>query len=152
MREIEPTMKALLEDMDRILSTESAFLVGKWIADARSIGSTDEDKDYFERNARNLITTWGEEDALLNEYGSRTWAGLTKTYYAERWQEFFNDVNAAIEAGVPFDEEAYHKRICEYEGKWWRERLHQFNAEPEGDGKAIAKEIVEKYGALLRGE
>ena len=152
MREIESTMKALLEDMDRILSTESAFLVGKWIADARSIGSTDEDKDYFERNARNLITTWGEEDALLNEYGSRTWAGLTKTYYAERWQEFFNDVNVAIEAGVPFDEEAYHKRICEYEGKWWRERLHQFNAEPEGDGKAIAKEIVEKYGALLRGE
>lgn len=145
LHENEAIMTEILNDLDTLLNTESAFLVGKWIADARAIGITDEDKDYFESNARNLITTWGEEDALLNEYGSRSWAGLTKTYYAYRWKEFFKDVNAAIEANVPFDEEAYHKRICEYEGQWWRERLYEFNAEPVGDGMTIASEIAERY-------
>ena len=145
LHQIEAIMTSILDDTDKILATESAFLVGRWIKDARAIGITDEDKDYFESNARNIITTWGEEDALLNEYASRAWAGLTETYYAYRWKEFFKDVNASIEAGQPFDEKAYHDRICQYEGQWWRERLGQFNAEPQGDGIALAKEIAEKY-------
>lgn len=145
LHETEQLMTSILDDMDPLLATESAFLVGRWIKDARAIGTTDEDKDYFESNARNLITTWGEEDALLNEYGSRSWAGLMETYYAYRWKEFFKDVNAAIEANVPFDEESYHKRICEYEGQWWRERMYEFNAEPVGDAKVLANEIADKY-------
>lgn len=145
LHEVEALMTSILDDTDKILGTESAFLVGRWIRDARAIGTTEEDKDYFESNARNIITTWGEEDALLNEYASRAWAGLTETYYAYRWKEFFNDVNSAIKANKPFDEKAYHDRICQYEGQWWRERLGQFAAEPQGDGLALAKEIAEKY-------
>lgn len=150
LHQIEATMTSLMDDTDKILATESAFLVGRWIKDARAIGTTEEDKDYFESNARNIITTWGEEDALLNEYASRAWAGLTETYYAYRWKEFFKDVDAAIEAGKPFDEKAYHDRICKYEGQWWRERLYTFNAEPQGDGIALAKEIAEKYRNQLQ--
>lgn len=149
LHQIEKTMISILDDTDAILATESAFLVGRWIRDARAIGMTEEDKDYFESNARNIITTWGEEDALLNEYASRAWAGLTATYYAYRWKEFFKDVDAAIETGQPFDEKAYHERICKYEGQWWRERLHTFNAEPQGDGIALAKAIADKYRSEL---
>lgn len=145
LHHMEATMTSILDDTDKILATESAFLVGRWIKDARAIGLTDEDKDYFESNARNIITTWGEEDALLNEYASRAWAGLTETYYAYRWKEFFKEVNASIKVKKPFDEKTYHDRICKYEGQWWRERLGQFNAEPQGDGVALAKEIAEKY-------
>ena len=149
LHQIERTMTNILDDTDAILATESAFLVGRWIRDARAIGTTEEDKNYFESNARNIITTWGEEDALLNEYASRAWAGLTATYYAYRWKEFFKDVDAAIEAGQPFDERAYHDRICKYEGQWWRERLGTFNAEPQGDGIALAKAVADKYRAEL---
>ena len=149
LHQIEATMTSILDDTDKILTTESAFLVGRWIKDARAIGITDEHKDYFESNARNIITTWGEEDALLNEYASRAWAGLTETYYAYRWKEFFKDVNASIKTKKPFEEKAYHDRICKYEGQWWRERLGQFNSEPQGDGVALAKEIAEKYREQL---
>ena len=149
MHEIEAVMTSILDDTERILATESAFLVGKWIKDARAIGNTDEEKDYFESNARNIITTWGEDDALLNEYASRAWAGLTETYYAYRWKEFFNEMNAAIETDEDFDETKYHKRICTYEGQWWRERYGTFSAEPEGDAVEIAKEITEKYREQL---
>ena len=149
LHHIEATMTSILDDTDKILATESAFLVGRWIKDARAIGITNEDKDYFESNARNIITTWGEEDALLNEYASRAWAGLTETYYAYRWKEFFKDVNASIKAKKPFDEKTYHDRICKYEGQWWRERLGQFNAEPQGDGIELARQIAEKYRSGL---
>ena len=149
LHQIEKTMTNILDDTDAILATESAFLVGRWIRDARAIGTTEEDKDYFESNARNIITTWGEEDALLNEYASRAWAGLTETYYAYRWKEFFKDVDAAIDVEQPFNEKAYHERICKYEGQWWRERLGTFSAEPQGDGIALAGAIADKYRAEL---
>ena len=58
-------------------------------------------------------------------------------------------MDAAIAAGKDFDEVAYHNRICKYEGQWWRERLHTFNAEPQGDAVMIATEIAEKYRAEL---
>ncbi len=145
----EQTMISILDDMDPLLATQSAFLVGKWIKNARAIGTTEEEKDYYESNARNIITTWGEEDALLNEYASRAWAGLTKTYYAYRWKEFFKAVNVSIEAGVPFDEKSYHDSICQYEGRWWRERLHEFDAEPQGDGLVLSKGLADKYRVQL---
>ena len=148
-QEVEQTMTDILDDTDPLLATESAFLLGRWIRDARAIGTTEEDKNYFESNARNLITTWGEEDALLNEYGSRAWAGLTETYYAYRWKEFFKDINTAIKAKKPFNEKAYHDRICKYEGQWWRERIGTFSAEPQGDGVALAKQIADKYRQQL---
>lgn len=149
LHKTEQLMTSILDDIDPLLATESAFLVGRWIKDARAIGTTEEDKDYLESNARNLITTWGEEDALLNEYGSRGWAGLTATYYAYRWKEFFKAVNESIEAGVPFDEKPYHDSICVFEGQWWRKRLGNFSATPEGDGIALAKDIADKYREVI---
>ena len=149
LHQVERRMTAILDDTDSLLATESAFLLGRWIRDARAIGTTEAEKDYYESNARNLITTWGEEDALLNEYGSRAWAGLTATYYAYRWLEFFKDVNAAIDAGKTFDERAYHDRICRYEGQWWRERIGNFSPTPQGDGVDLARKIADKYRTEL---
>jgi Alpha-N-acetylglucosaminidase (NAGLU). len=145
----EKAMINILDDVDKLLATENAFLLGKWIKDARGIGITEEDKDYYESNARNLITTWGEKDAVLNEYGSRTWAGLTETYYAYRWKEFFKDVNNAIENGQEFSEADYRSKITDYEKQWWVERIGEYYSEPVGDGIAIAQEIANKYRAEL---
>ena len=60
-----------------------------------------------------------------------------------------NWLDAAIDAGQPFDEKAYHERICKYEGQWWRERLGIFSVEPQGDGVTLAREIADKYRAEL---
>ena len=108
---------------------------------------------YKGRDIRTRVRLTLEEIAkgveMLNEYASRAWAGLTETYYAYRWKEFFKDVDAAIEAKDTFDEKAYHERICKYEGLWWRERLGQFNAEPQGDAIALAKAIADRYREQL---
>lgn len=88
MKAKEQLMLGILSDMDRVLSTQSAFLMGKWISDARKLGANEKEKLYFEQNARNLLTTWGEKASLLNDYASRSWSGLISTFYAERWKMF----------------------------------------------------------------
>lgn len=149
LHQTEKLMTSILDDIDPLLGTQSDFLVGKWIADARAIGQTEEDKNYFESNARNIITTWGDKDGVLSEYASRSWAGLTSSYYAYRWKTFFKDVNAAVAAGKPFDEQAFRTKITDYEYMWWRERIGTFSDEPEGDGIALARNIIDKYRADL---
>lgn len=44
---------------DRLLATRSEFKVGRWLESARNLGSTEEEKDWYEWNARVQITTWG---------------------------------------------------------------------------------------------
>jgi len=148
MKKIENRMLEVLYDVDELCGTQRAFLMGKWIADARAKGTTDEEKDYFERNARNLLTTWEEEGHLLNDYASRTWNGLVGTFYAERWKLFFAAVNKAVLAGEKFDDahyDDYSKTVVRYEGEWWKKCIGEFASEPKGDGIRIARRLVKKY-------
>ena len=61
-------MKQLLRDVDTLLSTQSSFLLGKWIEDARSLGIDEASKNYYEENARTIVSTWGDKDQSLNDY------------------------------------------------------------------------------------
>ncbi len=148
MKEKEELLTGLISDVDRLISTQRAFLLGKWIADAREKGVGEQEKRYFEQNARNILTTWGEKAKLLNDYANRTWGGLTRSFYAERWRMFFNAVNRAVLAGEKFDEDhqkAYEKDVTEFEYRWWKDCIGKFETEPVGDGIAIARELLEKY-------
>lgn len=58
----------------------------------------------LQKNARCLLTTWGEKGSSLNDYANRSWAGLTNGYYRPRWEEFIRDVYRALEQGKEFDQ------------------------------------------------
>lgn len=53
-------------------------------------------KNYYEMNARSLITIWGDS-YHLTDYANRSWAGLTNQYYSVRWDRFINEVIKAVE-------------------------------------------------------
>ena len=57
--------------------------------------------DYYEMNARTLISVWGDSFHLC-DYANRDWDGLVETYYKTRWRMFFDAVLAAFDAGEPF--------------------------------------------------
>lgn len=148
MKAKEFVMMGIISDVDRLISTQRAFLVGKWIEDARAKGTNAEEKLYYERNARNLITTWGQKGRTLNDYANRTWGGLTETFYGERWRMFFDAVDRAFLKGEKFDEQhqkAYEADVTEYEDRWWRNCVGTFLAKPVGDGIGIARELIDKY-------
>jgi alpha-N-acetylglucosaminidase len=133
---------ATFDNLEELLSTNSYFLVGKWIADARSWGATPEEADYYESNARNLLTTWGDRGNILTDYADRTWAGLVSTYYKGRWEMFFRAVNAALDAGAEFDEEALKEQLMDFEKAWWAERPGTFDKTPHGDPKAAVEKVL----------
>ena len=54
LRLYAPLMLELIADLDELLCSESMFLMGSWIQDARRL-SPEGDEDDFEFNARNQV-------------------------------------------------------------------------------------------------
>ena len=92
---------SLCDRLTEVLKTRPEFSLCNWIDDARSWGKTAEEKDYYEMNARTLISVWGDSFHLC-DYANRDYDGLVETYYKVRWQMFFDAVLAAFDAGEPF--------------------------------------------------
>jgi alpha-N-acetylglucosaminidase len=152
MKAAEDIMMQIIYDTDRLVSSQNSFLMGKWIKEAREKGINDEEKLYYERNARDLLTTWGDKNSALTDYANRSWAGLTSTYYAERWKMFFAAVNHAVLNGEKFEGpeyEEYLKDVTEYEKRWWNDCIGNFSSAPTGDGVAISEELYNKYKPMI---
>lgn len=142
-------MKEVLEDLDRLLSTRHSFLLGHWIEDARMFGKDLAEKAYYERNARLVVTTWTGVVHQVNDYANRNWAGLTKTFYAQRWEMLINEVIEAAEKGEPFDEEVFFDQVTEFEISW-ADGKEKYPHQPTGDSISIAKQLMKKYKGEIR--
>lgn len=133
---------ATFDTLEELLESQSYFLVGKWIADARSHGADAAESDYFESNARNLLTSWGDRGNLLTDYADRTWAGLVSTYYKPRWEMFFADAAEALASGKDFDQAAFDEKCKDLEYAWWKDRPGTFTSVPVGNSVEIVKKII----------
>ncbi len=138
----------LLRDTDDLLATREEFLLGRWLADARYWGCTEEEKAHYEWNARNQITLWGPADSPLNDYAAKQWSGLTAGFYLPRWQQFLQRLDAALQVGTPFDAERFEKDIRDWEAAWTRGK-ESYPDKPSGDTISVARRLWEKYGALV---
>ena len=107
----------LCDQLAEVLRSRREFSLDDWIRAAREWGSTPEEKEYFERNARTIITVWGDSPHL-SDYANRDWDGLVETFYKVRWRMFFDAVLAAYDAGEPFDSEKLDEDIRAFECRW----------------------------------
>ena len=103
-------MKEILNDLDKLNAFHPYCSLDKWIDDARKMGDSPQLKDYYEKNARNLITTWG---GSLNDYASRSWAGLISDYYAKRWEVYIDTFIKAVGEGVEVDQKQLEDELKE---------------------------------------
>jgi alpha-N-acetylglucosaminidase len=138
----------IMEDQNRLLATEPEFLLGKWLHDARQFGSESDSKNYYEKNARVLITTWGNEGNGIIDYASRSLSGLISSYNKVRWEKFFDILRNSLKDNLPLDMENINKEMAAFEWSWTNQH-QQFNYEPEGNPLEIVKEIHKKYFALF---
>ena len=136
----------MMLDQDRLLATQQAFLLGKWIADARAWGATPSDKNQLEKNARTLLTLWGPEApaASLHDYANREWSGLLGNFYHGRWRLWIDRQQKILqgEAAPPIDWYAWESA--------WTEQRNPFSAAPMGDSVSESIGIGRRYAALLR--
>lgn len=138
----------ILDDLDRLLATQPELTLGKWIADARSFGDDDASKAYYEKNARVLITTWGNEGNQIIDYARRDLSGLVSSYYKVRWEKFFDILRASIKTNDTLDLDVIKKDMASFEWGWTND-LTTFDNKPKSSPLKIVKEIHEKYEPLF---
>jgi alpha-N-acetylglucosaminidase len=134
----------LMNDMDSLLGTREDFLLGKWLSDARSWGITEEEKDLYEVNARDLVTLWGGKDCPLHEYSCRQWSGLLTGFYKPRWKMFFDYVDSCMQNHTKINMPIFDQQIKEWEWQWVHDH-GSYPAKPSGDPVAVAKALYKKY-------
>lgn len=139
----------LIDDMDRLMATNIDLLLGKWINDARAWGTNEEEKNLYEKNARDLVTLWGGPDAFLHDYASKQWAGLFSGFYKSRWEIFLDEVRNCILQGKVFDAERIDNQIRKWEWEWVNS-TGGFSNVPEGNTIDVSIELYEKYISLVR--
>ncbi len=94
----------LMLDLDTMLSYDAGFKLERWTSLARNIadevdGTTVNDRNWLEWNARTQITVWCGKQDNLNDYSNRCWAGLIKDFHYERWKYFFENNGNAPSGG-----------------------------------------------------
>lgn len=91
---------ATLDSVTAVLKTRPEFSFDRWVEAARSWGGTEAEKEYYENNARTIISVWGDSRALL-DYAARDFDGLMEYYYKPRWQMYFDEVIKAFDEKRP---------------------------------------------------
>ncbi len=139
----------LFRDVDGLLSSHPSFMLGPWIGNSRAWGTTPAEKDYFEQQARTILTIWG--GPVLNDYANRMWGGLVKDYYAKRWDMFFCKVLQCARQGKPFDEKAFNEELSVFEQDWTRRHTH-YAVSPRKNTLDEAQKIYDRYMSDFYGE
>ncbi|MGC9259964.1 MAG: alpha-N-acetylglucosaminidase [Phycisphaerae bacterium] len=134
---------SMILDQDKLLATQSGFLLGRWIAAARALGNTAGEKTRLERNARTLITVWGPKPGL-EDYSAREWAGMLKNFYFQRWHLWIRQ-----QQGVPASREGGKINWFTWAPEWTRQQT-TFPNTPSGDSVQEALRIGRRYTPLLK--
>ncbi|KAG0234375.1 hypothetical protein BGW41_001154 [Actinomortierella wolfii] len=180
LRFLSNTLLDVLSDTDKILATHSQFMLGPWLRSARlraedlGIEAHDHDAadvyqkslapavqtayaDYLEYHARNQITWWnpkGQEG--LQDYASKQWAGLVKTFYRPRWEIFFEHLMEATQTGEYWNETMYKHDSLERENVWQSQTQSTnrgwdgIETEEQGDTLVVAREIWQRWRLLAK--
>ncbi|WP_218149142.1 alpha-N-acetylglucosaminidase [Chitinophaga sp. YR573] len=147
-RKTSTAFLTLIEDLDRLLATKKDFMLGPWLADARKWGTTPKEKALYERNARDLITLWGDAESPLHEYSNRQWNGLLNDFYKARWQQFFTLLNKSLVTNTAPDLNTFEKTISQWEWKWVNQQK-VFPVTASGNPVSVSKEMYNKYHRLI---
>ncbi|XP_012945530.1 alpha-N-acetylglucosaminidase [Aplysia californica] len=141
-------MSGLLADMDHVLSANDRFLVGGWIADAKSWATDADETKLLEYNARNQITLWGPDGEIV-DYASKQWAGVVADYYKPRWEFFSTWLTQLIKNGSRFDGYIFNKNVMAQVETPWTVSTYPYPTEPTGDAVAISRALLAKYQPVI---
>ena len=151
----------LLNDIDFLLSHRSEMTLSRWINASRNLATDEEEKKYFDFNARLLITSWGDirsNTSQLYDYAWKEWSGLIKEYYYVRWDMFYREVINSMEKGRRFKQKKgdnyvsrinynrypFGKKLNEFELDW-PNRYCDYPVAENKDVVPTAKELVDKW-------
>lgn len=127
---MEKEFEEMMLSADRLLCSHPNLRLENWLDYARNWGSTPELKDYYEKNARRIVTVWGPP---VDDYSARIWSGLLRDYYLPRWKHYFESKRNACS----FD-------FAEWERRWVEEQRGLSDVEPYADVLSVCYELILK--------
>lgn len=165
VKELAESQLDLLLDLDDLLSRRPEFCLARWIRDCHALASDEEERRYFDLNARAQITIWGPADgnvAALYDYAWKEWSGLIREYYYVRWKMFYEDAVRRLEKGKPRGTskgggyvrsylQRYRYRSSEFGGKLaefelnWVKTYSEYDPPRTADVVPAAEALVKKW-------
>ena len=142
-REVAAQMRQMLYDIDALVSCDTQFSLKRWLDDASECGHTPEEAAYYRRNARTIISIWGDSKTLL-DYATRLWGGMMASYCAPRWEMYIDEILSCIEEGREYDQAAMFERLTEFEKNWAASDAPIDYKDPV-DPVALSQELILKY-------
>jgi hypothetical protein len=101
---------AVMDDYDLLLSSDTNFMLGRWLEWAKDWSEIPANKAQLEFNARNILTWWGPS-GQINDYAKKEWGGLVRDYYKQRWAIFIDMATTCLKNGTPWSQSAYSTRM-----------------------------------------
>lgn len=142
-RLLSSRIRELINDIDALAACHPQFRLDNWLDAASLMGTAPGESEYYMRNARRIITTWGRE-CNIRDYGSRQWSGLVDSYYAPRWHAFLDDVLRCMETGDEYDHDAFMEWCREFEEDWVEDG-NDIVRRPARNPREISMELIDKY-------
>ena len=155
----------LLLDLDKLLATDSAFLLGPWLDSARRLGGTATDctgtvvgdldcADFMEWNARSQLTTWKPTPKAgplgsPNDYAKKHWSGLISGYYAPRVRVHMQHALAAVAKHGPAaepDNDPLNAALVKLAYEFQTAFGNGYPTEPVGDPALVSAALIAKWG------
>ena len=154
----------LLNDMDDLVAGDQAFLLGSWIAMARSMeteGANDCDVkeynitscgDFYEWNARSQLTTWHPTppgsakvpDGPV-DYACKQWQGLIRDYYGKRVELVLQQAVEDGHAHRSLNSTAVDLLIATHAYEW-QTSTKKYPLQPREDWIATSEKLFTKWG------
>ncbi|XP_046631090.1 alpha-N-acetylglucosaminidase-like isoform X2 [Daphnia pulicaria] len=139
----------LLQDLDELLQTGKKFLLGKWIADAKSWGTTEGEKLQYEWNARNQITLWGPRGEI-RDYAAKQWAGVVADYYKPRWEVFIREMQMSLDENRAFNKKAYETLVFTAVEEPFTTSTKHYSDVPIGDPIVKVMTLYDKWRKIYQ--
>lgn len=155
----------LLDDLDTLLATDTASLLGPWLAGARQWGSNASDcgesfrgniscADFYEWNARAQLTTWypptsrayNASSPNITNYASKQWQGLVGGFYAQRVRTVL--AVALASAPGPLNVSLQNSEVAAMEWDWVT-GTQPYPLEPQGDPVQVAAAVLAKHAGAF---
>ena len=136
-------IKLMHSDIDKLAGCHPQLRLDKWIADAESLALNDEEKAYYARNARTIVTTWGYK-SNIRDYAARQWNGLIQSYYAPRWEMYVEELISCLEEGREYDQTTFFQKLEEFENNWAMNGGNTLDHGPV-DSYQLCLELAEKW-------
>ncbi len=129
---LDSATRDLMLGMDRLLASHPTHRLDRWLAFARRHASTPALADYYEGNARRLVTIWGPP---VDDYAAKVWSGLIRDYYLPRWQQYRRSGGGSLPA---------------WEKEWVERRRGLSPCTPYADPVAAAQQLLASAHAMAK--